>query len=260
MILRGSVYSKILEMDTGLAIAAPNGYAPGKPYKVAYLLHGIGGNAATWADYSMLPTYAGNGDTVYVMPEVARSFYVDMKFGFRYFSYVTEELPGVCRRVFNISAARERTVVMGASMGGYGALKCALSRPDLYGACGAFASACLFLREGMEYQRDPANLPALVARVGRKVVDDFVCAFGPDLEWSPAIDLLELAQKASSSGTMPNIYAACGDQDPFREDNAKFAEAMRKLGYRYTYDELRGGHDFTFFDAALKRAVDAFAL
>ena len=38
-------------------------------------------------------------------------------------------------------------------MGGYGALKCALARPERYALCGAFSSCCLLLREGLEDAR-----------------------------------------------------------------------------------------------------------
>jgi S-formylglutathione hydrolase FrmB len=125
MILRGNVFSKILEMDTGITIVTPNDFKMDGTYKVVYLLHGACGNNGTWADYSMLPVYANHGKTIYVLPEVARSFYTDMKYGFKYFSYITEELPNICKTVFNISADREDTAIIGGSMGGYGALNCA---------------------------------------------------------------------------------------------------------------------------------------
>ena len=75
---------------------------------------------------------------------------MDMEYGFRYFTYVTEELPAICKDIFRISAEREDTAIIGGSMGGYGALRCALSRPGQYGMCAAFSSGCLFLKEGIE--------------------------------------------------------------------------------------------------------------
>ena len=149
MRLSGSVYSKILDMDTGLTIVTPNKLREGK-YKVVYLLHGLCGNDRSWLDYSMLPAYAAKGDTVYVMPDAGRSFYSNMKYGFDYQRYVTEELPVICRNMFNISAAREDTGIMGCSMGGYGALRCALTHPDSYGFVGAFSSGPLFAKAGMD--------------------------------------------------------------------------------------------------------------
>lgn len=258
MILRGNIFSKTLEMETGLTVVAPNEYREDGGYKVVYLLHGLCGNNASWTDYSMLAAYAAKGSTVYVLPEVARSFYADMKQGFRYFTYVTDELPAICRSLFNISSAREDTGVAGCSMGGYGALRCALSRPEAYGMCAAFSSSCLFLREGMEEMRAKGMGPDILAKYGPQLPTDFACAFGRDLEWSPEIDLLALAGKAKEKGTMPKLYAACGDSDFFRPDNAKFAGEMRQLGFNLAYEEWEGGHSFFFFDQALKKAVEYF--
>ncbi len=50
------------------------------------------------------------GLAVFVMPEVARSFYADMKYGLKYFTYVTEELPNICKTVFRISAKHDRAM------------------------------------------------------------------------------------------------------------------------------------------------------
>ena len=129
MILRGSFFSNTLEMETGLTVLVPNKSLTGGQHKLAYLLHGLCGRSGDWIDYTMLPVFAEQHGIAFVMPEVARSFYSDMAFGQNYFSYVTRELPEVCRSVFNLSARREDTLVLGASMGGYGALKCALSFP-----------------------------------------------------------------------------------------------------------------------------------
>ena len=73
MRLSGSVYSKILDMDTGLTIVTPNKLRESK-YKVVYLLHGLCGNDRSWLDYTMLPAYAAKGDTVYVCRMRAEAF------------------------------------------------------------------------------------------------------------------------------------------------------------------------------------------
>ena len=260
MIMRGNIFSKILGMDTGLTVVAPNDPLPDGDYSVAYVLHGLCGNNATWADYSMLPAYAAKGRTVYVLPEVARSFYADMRSGFAYFSYITSELPSLCRSLFRISAKRENTAVIGCSMGGYGALKCALSRPDLYGMCGAFSSPCLFLRDGMEYLRTHRDDPEVIAQYGEKLIMDFTLAFGDDLDWVSENDVLALAEGMKDGGDRPRFYSTCGKEDYFLEDNKKFSRKMVEFGFSYQYETLDGGHNFEFFDKALKRSIEIFSL
>lgn len=258
MIFRGNLFSKALEMDTGLTVVGPNGDPPEGGYRVAYLLHGQCGNSGTWADYSMLPVYAAGGNTIYIMPEAGRSFYRDMEHGQRFFTYVAEELPELCGKLFRISARREDTAVLGGSMGGYGALKCALLHPERFGMCGAFSSACLFLREGLAGQRAHGMEPAYIARFGAQTLRDFVSIFGEALECGPKDELLEAA--GNLRGPKPVIYGACGESDPFREENRRFFPALEKLGFQVTYEEWKGIHDFPFFDKALKKAIDRFAL
>ena len=93
MILRGTVFSNILGKDTGITIVTPGNLQEGGPYKVAYLLHGLCGDSAPWVDDSMLPVYAREGRTIFILPDAARSFYSDMRHGPRYFTYLVEELP-----------------------------------------------------------------------------------------------------------------------------------------------------------------------
>lgn len=193
MRLSGTVYSNVLEMDTDITIITPNDLKD-EPYRVVYLLHGLCGNNKTWLDYTMLPFYAEHGRSIYVLPEVGRSFYADMQYGQRYFTYIADELPTIVRNVFRVSADRDHTVILGGSMGGYGALKCALSRPDQYGLCGAFSSCCLLLREGLDDAREHG-----MDGWGVQMPRDFAAIFGDDLTWTPENDLLALAERAKAS-------------------------------------------------------------
>lgn len=138
MLLRGTIYSNALEMDTNITVFAPNDLPANAPYKVAFLLHGLGGGHSDWTGCSRLASYAAELPLYIIMPEVARSFYCNMKYGPQYFRYIAEELPELAKRFFNISARREDTGIMGASMGGFGALKSALTYPERFGFCCVF--------------------------------------------------------------------------------------------------------------------------
>ncbi|SFB33483.1 alpha/beta hydrolase [Clostridium frigidicarnis] len=256
MILRGSVFSKTLEMETGITVIIPNTFKEDNKYQVAYLLHGLCGNNGNWADNSMLPVYANEYNTIFIMPEVARSFYTDMKYGQKFFTYITEELPQICKSVFNISSKREDTAIIGGSMGGYGALKCTLSKPEQYGYCCAFASACLFLKEGLDNQRAYGDTEDFKAMYGERLINDFQAAFGKSLEWNSSDEILVLAKNICKQSIKPKIYASCGIEDCFREDNKRFNEEMKKLDFEFVYEEWTGSHNFYFFDEALKRALE----
>lgn len=256
MILRGSVFSRTLEMETGLTLILPESFQEGTSCKVAYLLHGLCGHSGDWADYTMLPSYARDYRVAFIMPEVGRSFYTDMKYGQRYFNYVTEELPGICESVLNLSTGRENVAVIGASMGGYGALKCALSRPEKYGFCCAFSSPCLFLKEGLEAQRTMGETDEFRTAYGEQLFKDFQGIYGERLEWKPENDLLEIAKGISEYSEKPSIYLACGTEDRFYVENKRFCEEIGTRGIGFTYEEWAGSHDWVFFNEALKKSLE----
>lgn len=255
MILRGQLYSKVLEMETNITVLAPEELEGEGHYKVVYLLHGLCGRSGDFIEYTLLPLYAKKYKTIFIMPEVARSWYTDMAFGLKYFTYISEELPVICKNLFNISSERQNTGVMGVSMGGYGALKCALTRPEIYGFCGALAPGCLYLREGLAEQRLEGKTKAFRDKIGAQTADDFYAVFGPNLDWRPDSEILDLAKKNQVSENKPVIYVACGNDDFLIESNLRFKEDMDSLSYPFTFEMWQGKHDWQFFDEALQRAL-----
>ena len=269
MILRGSVPSAVLGMDTGITVITPGTYHLSealqdgeKPYKVAYLLHGLYGNNSSWADYTMLPAYAGDHHMIFIMPEAARSFYTDMAYGQAYFTYISEELPAICRKTFQISSKREDTFVIGGSAGGYGALRLGLTFPERFGCIMAFSSAGLFMEENVR------DVKANWSGRSLKDADEKTClmlrdmeaAFGPNLICRPEDSLIQLAGRTAGEGrSFPKIYMSCGDQDPYLEENRRFKRILEALpGISFFYEEIPGCHDWHYFDKALQNSLDRF--
>lgn len=260
MRLSGVVFSKILGMDTNITIVAPKVLNEISQYKVVYLLHGLSGNNKTWIDYSMLTYYAREGKTIYVLPEVNRSFYTNMKYGLNYYTYITDELPTICKNLFNISSDRENTAIIGASMGGYGALKCALLKPEQYGMCAAFAPCCLFLKDEVEEVRKSNIDRKYIDRFGSQLENDMIAVFGEDLKVSESDDIWEVAKNLNDKEVKPKIYIAVGKNDILYDENIKFKNAMQNFDFDFTFEEWEGTHNFTFFDEGLNRAIKKFDL
>ena len=142
---------------------------------------------------------------------------------------------------------------MGGSMGGYGALKAALARPEQYGVCCAFSSGSLFMAEWLEEIRK--DKPKAKNFYGR-MIDDLEAMYGENLSCGDSDDLLDAAKRVSGHSIKPRIYMSCGKEDYLLELNQRFAQEMEKLDYHYTYEEISGTHDWEFFDRALKRALE----
>jgi S-formylglutathione hydrolase len=106
-------------------------------------------------------------------------------------SWVTQELPAVIRAAFPIDGSRE--AVSGHSMGGHGALVCALRNPGRYRSVSAFAPICA-----------PTRCPW-----GRKALTTYL---GPDqADWSGYDASLLLGD----NGGLDELLVDQGEDDEF---------------------------------------------
>lgn len=204
--------------------------------KVLYLLHGLSDDASAWPRFSTIETVAKRYGLVVVMPSVGRSFYLDQPNGQAYFTYLTEELPRYLEEVFAIRPGREKTLIAGLSMGGYGAFKAALLHPERY-----FAAASL---SGV------LSMDIWAAHAGDSRQTEFELLFGdlsrlPGSEHDPAVWLRRAAQNPA---TLPRLFVACGKQDDLYPVNRLFKSQCEALGVALDYHEADGRHDWPFWD------------
>ena len=237
-------YSETLGMQAEVYVVMPQKFTNGEiginggeqcdgdKYKCLYLLHGLSDNHSIWLRRTSIERYANAYDLCVVMPCGGKSFYTDMKYGMKYFSYLTEELPKVIHEFLNVSDKREDTYIAGLSMGGYGALKTALRRPDLYCAA-AGLSSCADIKSQMLHQM---------------FHDVFIPVFGEEINIPDEDDLFYLAEKTNRNPFKPRIYMGVGTEDFLYESNIKLKEHFEKLDYDYTYRESKGTHNWDFWD------------
>lgn len=247
------LYSYELAMNTQATVILPERrgvpHSPhDEPYPVLYLLHGHGQDHTSWTRLTRLEFYLQNSDVIVVMPNGNRGSYVDGVNTHRYGTYLTEELPRAMKNWFNITSDRTHTFIGGMSMGGYGTLRAALSRPDLYGAACALSAGIRMGSLDLNGQADKGLTIPTVPEIDR----NFQNTFGPwdEYDGSP-FDLKHLARQVSAgSGPKPRILQLCGTEDPLREQNADFAEFLRSEcpNISHTYQESPGIHDFNFWD------------
>ena len=229
-----------------------------RPFRIVYLLHGLHGNSATWLDKSMLSEYAKNDNTVFIMPEAGRSFYTNQKYGRRYFDFFNEELPCKCQKIFSISAKREDTAVMGYSMGGYGALRLSLSNPESFGFCGAISPACLYFKPILDKLREDPSPYLKTGPEANEVFKDLRCIYGDGLEYREDYDVVKLAKNFPADKPKPKFYVTCGTEDDLRKENLEFTKMMAGTDFDYTYEEWPGGHEWIFFNEALRKTLEVW--
>ena len=156
-------------------------------------------------------------------------FYVDAteapwSENYNMYSYVTSELPKLVESQFNVTDKRS---ILGHSMGGHGALVCALKNPERYASVSAFAPIV-----------NPSSVPW-----GIKAFQNYL---GQDKEsWLQydAVHLIEHAQKY-----LP-VLIDQGDEDDFLKAQLKserFISAAEKVGYPIQF-RMQPGYDHSYY-------------
>ena len=254
-LFRGEFYSQKLRMTTQLYVIFPdpsNDVTPlwtGEP-RVLYLLHGLAANASEWTRFSKIEYYAKKYNFIVIMPEVQRSFYCTARYGPDYFGYVADELSELCKTWFRLPEARASTFIAGESMGGYGAVKVALRRPERFAACASLSGV-------MDYA-------AMVERVRKGEWPDVLsqeldALHGTGMPPDPQEDLFQLLRDRANDPGRPGLLQICGTGDFLYADNLRFRDAARAAGYGHTYLEWAGEHAWSFWDVAISGRSSIFA-
>ncbi|MGH2543482.1 MAG: alpha/beta hydrolase, partial [Ardenticatenaceae bacterium] len=152
-------------------------------------------------------------------------------------SLLAEQIPAI-ERHFWVGGGRERRVIAGLSMGGFGAFKAALKRSEHF--CAAYSTSGAF---GATHD--------YVSPLKRRV-------FGPKGA-SPRQenDLFHLARQLTGPAR-PTLAFDCGTGDELLKDNQRFASLLSELGWNYCYTAYSGGHDWSYWDARMPELL-AFA-
>ena len=180
---------------------------------VVYLLHGMGDDHMGWARYTNLEREALSRGFAVVCPAVhSQSFYSNMAKGLRYYDFVSDELPRLMREMFpQLSARREGNYIAGVSMGGYGALKAGLGRPENFSHVGCLSSGN-FVYFGPylppEDQAPEFMFPFYGVARNAFGTENLLDAQGTEN------DVFALLDRANEAGKeLPSFYMYCGTED-----------------------------------------------
>lgn len=214
-------------------------------YKTLWLLHGLSDDHTIWLRRTSIERYAEEYGIAVIMPSTNRAWYTDTAYGANYFTFITKELPEFCRSYFKgMSDKREDNMVAGLSMGGYGAMKIALTCPEQYGYCASFSGALDVSRKG-------------------RVTDmkEWKSIFGYDIESPQELegsihDLYYLAKKdKAEEKPFPKMYLWCGTSDFLLEANRNYVQMLKEENIPHCYEESEGDHSWKWWDLHIQDAL-----
>ena len=76
------------------------GVGADQPYKTMYLLHGMSDDQTIWQRRTSIERYVSKLGIAVVMPTTHLAFYTDTTYGMAYWTFISQELPKICREFF----------------------------------------------------------------------------------------------------------------------------------------------------------------
>lgn len=253
-LLQANVYSNVLEMEVMVDIILPqtthkklgtDSKGATDDVAVLYLLHGMNGNHSVWQRRTSIERYVAQRSLAVIMPSTDLGWYTNTRYDMNYWTFISEELPQICHELFpQLTVKREKTFAAGLSMGGYGAVKLGLKKPENFGAIAALSGG-LTLAEGVP-QLLEIKSPAYWEGI-----------FGPLAEIKDSEnDLIHLIKTFKAPEKAPEFFLACGTEDPLYQANLYTAKKMQEQGFEVIFEEGPGAHDWDFWDHWIKRVID----
>ncbi|MCA3839078.1 alpha/beta hydrolase-fold protein, partial [Burkholderia sp.] len=160
--------------------------------------------------------------------------------GSRYETFIGDEVVSYVDLHFRTIATQHARAITGLSMGGFGALRIALDRPDTFGAVGSISGAvdprCCEDEPGIDHVfGDPGRHPSFW---NRNVIVESARAF----------------VRAHLDLTID-----CGRDDSFVGSNRTLHERLVALGVPHDYTERPGGHTWDYWSNAIRYQMRFFA-
>ena len=212
-----------------------------------WLLHGLSDDHTIWTRRTSIERYAEERGLAVVMPNAHRSFYTDMAHGENYYRFLTVELPEIMRSFFPLSPRREDNAVVGLSMGGYGAAKWTLDRPqDLI--AGVSLSGVLDIKQRITSLHQETEETSLRRKTMRLVLDDQTPEQAPE-------NLFRLLDARATDQNCPPLRVCCGTEDFLYEDNIAFRDYAASLQLPIDYHEGPGDHNWAYWDQEIAPAL-----
>ena len=247
-----TLHSAALGRDVPCAVHLPPSYAEGsKTYPVVYVLHGLFETHQFWERRGL----AAIVDDLWarVLPEFVvvavdggNSFFLNSPQG-AYEDLVTKDAIAFAESNYRVRRERAGRALLGVSMGGYAALRIALSHPDLYAAVATHSAMLLAGPPRPGQGADPYQLAAFARVFGEP----------PDLALWRANDPLDWAQR-DDPRAVPALSFDCGDHDRYGlgAGNEELHRRLLARGVAHEFALRPGDHGYEYVRTVLPASLD----
>lgn len=135
--LHMTIDSVVLYRPVEVVVAIPHGFLTSKgPYKTVWALHCAMGSGEMFFQTLGLTGIVDKENIIVIAPSMGNGFYLNSTFE-RQADFLSDELVHIIRRTLPVSTEAGDNMLLGISMGGFGAIRWALESSGQFGAVAA---------------------------------------------------------------------------------------------------------------------------
>ncbi|MGE3911134.1 MAG: alpha/beta hydrolase [Chloroflexota bacterium] len=226
-VVEDSLYSPTLDIHTSYRVMLPPGYdASTERYPTLYMLHGVAGDSSEWQSIGILEAADAmiqRGEIepmIIVLPNGGAHYWVNQASGARWADYVVDDVVRQIDSEYRTVASPTARAIGGLSMGGEGALRIALTNPQVFSIAAAHSPS---LRTEFD-QFAPELYPI----------------FGDEQTWRTMTPLWLVVD--TDTAYELKIAVDVGEDDPWRPNVELFHQRMVDRGIAHRFEILPGEH------------------
>jgi len=248
--------SDILKERVAYNLYLPVNYSKTKTYPVIFYLHWFGGNQNSSNDFinkiDSLISEKKFQEIIIIAPDAKNTWYLDDFAGkYKYSAMFINEFIPFVRKQLSIAQTPEKNIVIGASMGGFGALRFSMLRPDLFGVCVSFMAGIstkeqIIQDNNEDYVKYHQNLYGQNLKGKARVSHHFV-----------AVNPLYIAAKSKSEDLKKvKWYIQSCDDDYHSLGNAELHSVFHRKQIKHEFRVIDGSHDGECVNQSMDEALN----
>lgn len=233
-------------------IFTPTTYSDDRSYPLVYLLHGYSEDYKQWNRIIDLQQLADEHRFIIVTPNGFKSWYLnsptDPHSQFERF-FFRELVPTIHKR---FAIEDENIFISGLSMGGYGALRLFIKRPDYFSTAGSTSGGVAF--NVKEFRR-----ASLFFFENRRMIEDHITLLGNNDQafWDKFSIATLLKKNRETLQNKPFIFDI-GTDDPLYAMNRRLKKVSENLGLPVTFITQPGNHTDQYWNISIQQHMAFF--
>ena len=232
------VFSASMHKNIKACVIVPDNYKNSeKKLSVVYLLHGYGGNYATWVkSFKEVEQQVDKYNFIVIgVDGNYSSWYFNSPIDptSKYETYIIDELVPFIDKKYKTIASREGRAISGFSMGGHGALYLSFKHQEVFGAAGSLSG-------GVDFRPFPEKWD-IKKRLGT------ITEFPENWDKYTVVNMLSLLKNSNLK-----LIIDCGVDDFFIDVNRELHTRMLALKINHDYIERSGKHNIEYWENSLK--------